>query len=115
MAPPPRRLRSAGDLKTQAGIAGAAAKPTTRHAIALKIAMLEIERARRTKESLTASARARGVLARLREIEEECMRLQKSFADLGPEPPRPSAKEGSTRTAPSPDGVSTPHRRALRY
>lgn len=82
------KRRTMRDLKTQAGMGGTAAKPTSRHAVALQLAMLEIERSRREKESEAAEKHANGVKARLCEIDAECRRLKAQLGESLPDGPK---------------------------
>ncbi len=100
-------LRRANDIKTYAGAVGASTKSKSRGAIFIKIAMLELERDRRTKERLATAVRARQIDTRLQEIEAEVAALYASSSGiLGA---RPAALVAGAETPPA------TRRRVLRF
>ena len=72
MTVPRRSLR---DVKTHAGAVGTGSKSKSRHAVCLKIAMLELEKARLGTEKQNALSRVLGIDSRLQEIDEQARGL----------------------------------------
>jgi hypothetical protein len=100
-------LRRVNDIKTHAGGVGASTKSKSRGAIFIKIAMLELERDRRTKERQVTAARVQQIETRLQEIEAEVTALY--AASSGVIGPRPSASVAGTETP------TATRRRVLRF
>ena len=102
--------RSLRDVKTHAGAVGAASKSKSRHAVCLKIACLELEKARLGIEKRNALSRMLGIDARLGEIDEQAHGLVRLLESDGGE--GASVPSGSHESA---AGTRTDARRTFRY
>jgi hypothetical protein len=94
--------RTLQDIRTHAG-GGGGAKPGAVYTVYLKIAMLEIERERLTKDHADATARVARTAERMRQIDEIIRALRATMTEEDAKPERapadrPSAAAGRRRT-----------------
>jgi hypothetical protein len=66
---------SISNIRTRPGAFGPMSESTSRHAVYLKMAMLEMERERRGKEHVSAAARVARTAKRIAQINEEVAKL----------------------------------------
>jgi len=92
--PQPRMIKSVQDIRTLAGTVDQTFRP---HKAFLRIACLEMEKARRNLERASAMRRIEGIDQRFKDIEEEKRRLSRVLEEHGEKCPRLDPREAGSR------------------